>query len=1251
MMALQFNSFNARGLSDGAKRRTIFNWIKKNHKGVTLLQETHSTPAVEKQWQREWGSDMLFSHGSSKSKGVAILLPKSLKIEINKTTLDNDGRLIMTDINIEDQNFILVNLYAPTKDKQNEQLQLLLDLQLMLAEFQDRNIVIGGDFNTCMNPFYDKSGGTNDNISNYSECLIEFMTEYNLMDIWRSLNPESRQFTWRGMTRAGLVQSRLDLFLTSAHMIYDVDFAEIRPGIRSDHNIINVKFLINEVQQRGPGFWKFNVSLLKDAQYVDKIKNLIAECKIKYANFENKPLLWDIIKCEIRSETISHASWCSKQRKKLENELNREIEKLEKDLNNGKDIYREHQDAKSKLEKLLQSNANGVFIRSRAQFIEENEKCTSYFCQLEKRNYKTKTIKCIKTENKTLTNQAEILEEQFNFYRNLYTKANLEVCEGTCKLLNDNIPKLSNNDKNLCELAITLDECSRALKELANNKTPGSDGLTAEFYKFFWVDINSFVFESFIYSFEHNELSVDQRRSILTLLPKAEKDLRFLKNWRPLSLLNTDYKILTKLLSIRLQLVIHKLVSEDQVAYIKNRQIGENCRKIIDAFEFTSGKVDQGVALFLDFEKAFDTVSREFLQNTLNAFNFGEHFKKWISVIYNKPLTTVVNNGFSSKSFESTRGIRQGCPISALLFILVAEVMAVSIRQDNNVNGLCINDCKLTITQMADDTSLFVKDLASVQNCLNTLDHFYKCAGLKLNKDKTEAILLGKKTLKVNDKMGLNWVKGPIKVTGIWVGHNIAELSQNSINEKIQKIKTLLNLWKSRNLSIKGKITILRTQAMPIILYLASVLSISNESIEIIDKLFFDFIWPNGKHHVKKKVLIQEIEDGGLKMPDIESMIKSIKLTWVKKILLKTNTFTDIAKSVSGIKQFAEHLRFKNDARYLSPSVPGFYKQLLLYWYEIHSRPPDTPNEVLNEIIWNNKHILVDNKPIFLKTWYEGGIRTVKDIVNEDGQFISVNGLQLKYGIIINCMHLNSIKTAIPKQWLNKINSVRMDNFQEIDSLNIIIGKSYKNISSLKCKDFYRELILRKSQGIRAKALESWEEQFFHTDFDWKIIFRLPYKVARETDLQSFQYQVLNRYIGCKNNLFKWGKEQNGNCPVCNKIDTIEHLLFTCIDANKFWNEFNTWWFESMNFTIKLSIVDIIFGIQNTMNDKFIDVLNFCILFAKQYIYKCRYKDTKCNLTSFKNLLKERVEIERYIAIMTDTLVAFMQHWGRLCEL
>jgi len=135
-----------------------------------------------------------------------------------------------------------------------------------------------------------------------------------------------------------------------------------------------------------------------------------------------------------------------------------------------------------------------------------------------------------------------------------------------CSLLNLNIPKLSAEDKNKCDDVLTMDECTSALKELPNNKSPGSDGFASDFYKLFWSDIKCLVFNSFSYAFENGILSDDQRRAILTLLPKADKDLRLLKNWRPLSLLNTDYKILTKALSNRLQRVIPKLVSEDQVA-------------------------------------------------------------------------------------------------------------------------------------------------------------------------------------------------------------------------------------------------------------------------------------------------------------------------------------------------------------------------------------------------------------------------------------------------------------------------------------------------------------------------------------------------------------------------------------------------------------------------------------------------------------------------------------------------------------
>ena len=167
-------------------------------------------------------------------------------------------------------------------------------------------------------------------------------------------------------------------------------------------------------------------------------------------------------------------------------------------------------------------------------------------------------------------------------------------------------------DKKICESPLTIDEIAKALNELENDKSPGCDGFTTNFLKFFWTDLKLLIFDSFRYSFENNLLSDEQRRGILTLTPKPNKDLRYLNNWRPLTILNTDYKILTKALANRLQTVIYKIVNHDQVGYIKNRYIGENIRIIEDLKSYTNLKQCAGYMVLIDFQKAFDSIEWDF---------------------------------------------------------------------------------------------------------------------------------------------------------------------------------------------------------------------------------------------------------------------------------------------------------------------------------------------------------------------------------------------------------------------------------------------------------------------------------------------------------------------------------------------------------------------------------------------------------------------------------------------------------------
>lgn len=244
--------------------------------------------------------------------------------------------------------------------------------------------------------------------------------------------------------------------------------------------------------------------------------------------------------------------------------------------------------------------------------------------------------------------------------------------------------------------------------------------------------------------------------------------------------------------------------------------------------------------------------------------------KSEIRLLYNKPLACVTNNGYATEFFQISRGIRQGCPIPALLFILV-EIMSINVKNNKSIHGISLNNKDILITQFADDTTLFLKHIESFKNVNTVLELFDTWISQLPNLD----------------SFGLKEVTENVKSLGILLSKNTKNIVSNNFSEKVMKLKNLLNMWKSRQLSIKGKITLLRSQALPLILYPASVLYTPAEVINEIDHIFFDFIWPNKKHHVKKKVLIQSIEDGGLKMPDIETTIKAIKLTWIKRLITK----------------------------------------------------------------------------------------------------------------------------------------------------------------------------------------------------------------------------------------------------------------------------------------------------------------------------------------------------------------------------
>ena len=205
-------------------------------------------------------------------------------------------------------------------------------------------------------------------------------------------------------------------------------------------------------------------------------------------------------------------------------------------------------------------------------------------------------------------------------------------------------------------------------------KSPGTDGLPSEFYLMLWNGVSKPLPEALNYCFEIGRLSISPKRGIIKHIPKKSKELYYVKNWRPLTLLNCDYKIATKAIANRLKTHLHKLVNNDQTDFLKGRFIGENIRLIDSVINYTAVKNIPGLLHFLDFEKAFDTLELPFIQKTLISFRFGPSIVQWFKTFYNNTESCIMNSGWASNFFSVHRGVRQGCPLSPYLFILSAEI-------------------------------------------------------------------------------------------------------------------------------------------------------------------------------------------------------------------------------------------------------------------------------------------------------------------------------------------------------------------------------------------------------------------------------------------------------------------------------------------------------------------------------------------------------------------------------------------------
>ena len=1233
-LTYDITSLNVRGIREQTKRRSIFSYLKDQKSKFYFLQETYSDLNDENIWRNEWGGEIFFSHGTRHSKGVCILIHPSVRDKVEFIFTDKLGRIVLITIVINSLKVSLCNIYAP--NNQSEQLDFLQELNNCLIDKSElTTLIVGGDWN-CTLSKSDKRGGKPWRATNYRNLVLTTMDILDLIDIQREKHPKLRKYSYE--SKALKVKSRIDFFLVAKHLEQYVKKSEIYSSVAPDHKAIYISLSWSNPTPRGPGLWKFNNSLLNDEEYVNKIRETYAHTCVYYSDSVNKRLFWEMLKMEIRAATISFSKDIAKSTYRREMEIRRQLDVLDDIICNNFHfseidlVLKEFDNLKTELQSIYDKKGMAAIFRSKCRWIEMGERPTKYFFNLEKRNYIKKTITELRMEDETtIKDETQILDAIENYFNNLYMSTDGTTQDDYDQYIQDlSLPRLSDEERDNMEGLLTYEECKKVLETFQNDKSPGEDGFTVEFYKFFFELLGHDLIASFNEAYEANELTISQRRGVITLIPKEDGSLMDLSNWRPITLLNVDCKIATKAIAKRVEASLPKLINHDQTGFIKGRYIGENIRLIIDAMEYTKAHNIPGILVSLDFRKAFDSLEWPFIMRTLDTFNFGKSIKKWVSTFYTNIESAVLNNGFLTKWFRPSRGVRQGCPLSPYLFILSAEIMANKVRQEPGFKGIKILGNELKLSQYADDTNLFCADLASVEKILEIVENFGNMAGLKLNRRKTKAIWLGRWEKNKSNPLQLKWLHSPVKILGIYVSYDENGNKQMNFNLKLQKLQTNLDMWRARDLTLFGRVLIIKSLGLSQLVYSASNLTVPQEITPIIKTKLFNFLWKNKRDKIKRAGLYQEREKGGISMTDVETMIKALRLAWIPRLLTPEirnwKTIPDYYLRKLGGLNFL--LRCNYDVKYID-GLPLFYQNILTFFNELKNLY--SCEGIQDMVLFNNKEILVGGKPVFIKEWFDCNILFIQDLLNSKGQLLSFREFINKYDCSTNFLQFYQVTSAIPKYLVTKARNTEPPQnglYTRNNFLFQLDASTQIQLEKAKTRDFYC-LLNRKTHTVSQTGPMKWNSIIGLDENAWKIIFTSPKNVCKEPKLKEFQFKLIHRIVVTKKELHRYGIKADDECLYCGEKDSIDHTFLNCQFVKIFVNNVIDWFNAANNSKFAPTIGEKLFGIISGPYEKeIVKKFNYTLLFMKYYIYTSKMHNQAIHLSVFVNkvLFKYRIE-------------------------
>ena len=680
-----------------------------------------------------------------------------------------------------------------------------------------KRVILVGDWNAVLDLNLDRgaiSAGTNSlNARHYRDFV-----RLDLVDNFRERHPNKIAWTWTGRGASAQLYSYLNRVLVKR---VDLDYLggpSFDPYKDSDHKFFCVSIRLDKTRSRMSGYLKFNSSLLAEDDFRNQLELMIKR-ELTGAMMGNR--WWGNLKDSIRSFAADYGrrlkSGMVAEQRSIKDKLDRAV--LARDSGQGNV-------AKAKLASLQIKEYQALVVRARLKRVScEATNMAQELRAEEIRHAADQHITSVTSlDGQRRTTNEAICKEFRQYFLKLFTREPGPSSAQFDTYLAD-FPRLSVTEVAGCEGRIKEEEFREALKSVGLDKSPGIDGLPYEVYlrlSHMFVPLLATIYDDWM-----RQGSIPRRftRGIVKLLRKNKHDGDEISNFHPLTMLNTDLRILAKILANRLQTVPPRLICPEQTCAVKGRTIQDSLHLVRTIVE----KVDGNAALInLDQSKAFDRVNHAFLEAVLSAADFGLHFRTRICLLYASPGLMVEVNGVRSEPFTLTRSIRQGCLLSPMLYILALEPFLRKLKANPALRGLTLSGSSKVAryTAYADDVSMLVKSSAEVEEVSKEIGRYEAVTRAKINREKSVGLQLG--SWKGCAPSGpFIWKDGPCKILGVWFGPD--QLEKNW-SEVLEKVVAATELWLRRRLSLKSRAVVCCSHIYSLVVYRLSVLPIPSPS-------------------------------------------------------------------------------------------------------------------------------------------------------------------------------------------------------------------------------------------------------------------------------------------------------------------------------------------------------------------------------------------------------------------------------------